>query len=155
MVTDYIVAIYLGTSHLVGMVGKKNSRGALSIVAEEVKESSGRTNFPTSVSKRFISVSEANRYDPLITPRCELSALTLSCQKKTSNCSTNSAKATAPKCQTSWPSHRPSTISMTNAPRIPLGSLAVASKRATSSWSDSRSSANPSSIASSSRLVLP
>lgn len=41
MVTDYIVAIYLGTSHLVGMVGKKNSRGALSIVAEEVKESSG------------------------------------------------------------------------------------------------------------------
>lgn len=39
MVTDYIVAIYLGTSHLVGIIGKKNAGGTFTLVADEVKES--------------------------------------------------------------------------------------------------------------------
>ncbi|MDR2921684.1 MAG: cell division protein FtsA [Tannerella sp.] len=37
--TDYIVAIDLGTSHLVGMVGQKNSSGTISILAWEVEDS--------------------------------------------------------------------------------------------------------------------
>ncbi|MDR0796396.1 MAG: cell division protein FtsA [Tannerella sp.] len=37
--TNYIVAIDLGTSHLVGMVGKKNEEGKLSILAEEIEGS--------------------------------------------------------------------------------------------------------------------
>ena len=34
---NYIVAIDLGTSHLVGMVGKKNAEGKLSILADEIE----------------------------------------------------------------------------------------------------------------------
>lgn len=37
--TDYIVAIDLGTSHLVGMVGQKNSSGTMSILAWEIEDS--------------------------------------------------------------------------------------------------------------------
>ena len=37
--TNYIVAIDLGTSHLVGMVGKKTAQGTLAILAEEVEGS--------------------------------------------------------------------------------------------------------------------
>lgn len=37
--TDFIAAIDLGTSHLVGMVGTKNASGALSIIAYEVEDS--------------------------------------------------------------------------------------------------------------------
>ena len=37
--TDFIAAIDLGTSHLVGMVGTKGSNGALSIIAYEVENS--------------------------------------------------------------------------------------------------------------------
>lgn len=37
--TDFIAAIDLGTSHLVGMVGTKNEAGALSIIAYEVEDS--------------------------------------------------------------------------------------------------------------------
>ena len=37
--TNYIAAIDLGTSHLVGMIGYKNAQGALSILAEEIEES--------------------------------------------------------------------------------------------------------------------
>ncbi|MDO4757230.1 MAG: cell division protein FtsA, partial [Parabacteroides sp.] len=36
--TDFIVAIDLGTSHMVGMVGTKNPSGALSIIAYEVEK---------------------------------------------------------------------------------------------------------------------
>ena len=36
--TDFIVAIDLGTSHMVGMVGTKNSSGELSIIAYEVEK---------------------------------------------------------------------------------------------------------------------
>lgn len=39
MVTEYIVAIDLGTSHIVGIVGQRDTRGGFTIVAEEVKES--------------------------------------------------------------------------------------------------------------------
>lgn len=35
---NYIVAIDLGTSHLVGMVGQKNANGTLSILAEEIED---------------------------------------------------------------------------------------------------------------------
>ena len=35
---NYIVAIDLGTSHLVGMVGQKNADGTLSILAEEIED---------------------------------------------------------------------------------------------------------------------
>ena len=37
--TNYIVAIDLGTSHLVGMVGVKNAQGQLYILADEVEDS--------------------------------------------------------------------------------------------------------------------
>lgn len=37
--TDFIAAIDLGTSHMVGMVGTKNATGALSIIAYEVENS--------------------------------------------------------------------------------------------------------------------
>ena len=37
--TDFIAAIDLGTSHMVGMVGTKNAMGALSIIAYEVENS--------------------------------------------------------------------------------------------------------------------
>ncbi len=37
--TDFIAAIDLGTSHMVGMVGTKNAAGALSIIAYEVENS--------------------------------------------------------------------------------------------------------------------
>jgi cell division protein FtsA len=37
--TDFIAAIDLGTSHIVGMVGTKNSSGAISIIAYEVENS--------------------------------------------------------------------------------------------------------------------
>lgn len=37
--TDFIAAIDLGTSHMVGMVGTKNASGALSIIAYEVENS--------------------------------------------------------------------------------------------------------------------
>lgn len=37
--TDFIAAIDLGTSHLVGMVGTKNAAGAVSIIAHEVEDS--------------------------------------------------------------------------------------------------------------------
>lgn len=37
--TDFIAAIDLGTSHMVGMVGTKNASGALTIVAYEVEKS--------------------------------------------------------------------------------------------------------------------
>ena len=37
--TDFIAAIDLGTSHMVGMVGTKNATGALSIIAYEVEHS--------------------------------------------------------------------------------------------------------------------
>lgn len=37
--TDFIAAIDLGTSHLVGMVGTKNAAGSLSIIAYEVENS--------------------------------------------------------------------------------------------------------------------
>ena len=37
--TNYIVAIDLGTSHLVGMVGMKNAQGNLTILADEVEDS--------------------------------------------------------------------------------------------------------------------
>lgn len=37
--TDFIAAIDLGTSRMVGMVGKKNEQGALSIIAYEVENS--------------------------------------------------------------------------------------------------------------------
>lgn len=37
--TDFIAAIDLGTSHMVGMVGTKNEAGALSIIAYEVENS--------------------------------------------------------------------------------------------------------------------
>lgn len=37
--TDFIAAIDLGTSHLVGMVGIKNESGLLSIIAHEVESS--------------------------------------------------------------------------------------------------------------------
>jgi len=36
---NYIVAIDLGTSHLVGMVGKKNAEGTISILADEIQPS--------------------------------------------------------------------------------------------------------------------
>ncbi|MDR0348169.1 MAG: cell division protein FtsA [Tannerella sp.] len=35
---NYIVAIDLGTSHLVGMVGRKNAKGTLSILAKEIED---------------------------------------------------------------------------------------------------------------------
>ena len=35
--TDFIAAIDLGTSHMVGMVGTKNATGALSIIAYELR----------------------------------------------------------------------------------------------------------------------
>lgn len=38
--TDYIVAIDLGTSHLVGLVGQKHANGILSILAEETEDAS-------------------------------------------------------------------------------------------------------------------
>ena len=37
--TDFIAAIDLGTSRIVGMVGKKNEHGVLSIIAYEVENS--------------------------------------------------------------------------------------------------------------------
>ena len=37
--TDFIAAIDLGTSRIVGMVGKKNEYGVLSIIAYEVENS--------------------------------------------------------------------------------------------------------------------
>ena len=37
--TDFIAAIDLGSSHMVGMVGTKDTSGALSIVAYEVEKS--------------------------------------------------------------------------------------------------------------------
>lgn len=39
--TDFIAAIDLGTSHIVGMVGTKNASGALSILAYEVEKAEG------------------------------------------------------------------------------------------------------------------
>ena len=39
--TDFIAAIDLGTSHMVGMVGTKNATGALSIIAYEVGKKTG------------------------------------------------------------------------------------------------------------------
>lgn len=39
--TDFIAAIDLGTSHIVGMVGTKNTSGTLSILAYEVEKSEG------------------------------------------------------------------------------------------------------------------
>ena len=37
--TDFIAAIDLGSSHMVGMVGTKSPTGALSIIAYEVENS--------------------------------------------------------------------------------------------------------------------
>ena len=37
--TDFIAAIDLGTSHMVGMVGTKNQAGVISIIACEVENS--------------------------------------------------------------------------------------------------------------------
>ena len=39
--TDFIAAIDLGSSHMVGMVGTKNATGALSIIAYEVENNNG------------------------------------------------------------------------------------------------------------------
>lgn len=90
--TDFIAAIDLGSSHMVGMVGAKGPAGTLSIIAYEVensdtcirrgcvyniKDAAGKivrlirkleTNWAVPVSVRYMSGWEASRFVRLTMP---------------------------------------------------------------------------------------